>query len=82
MHKFIARIQQPRSLIVIILVMAIAAGVGLWSKLSAPTNKPYAKLGGDFSLQALEGEVSLHDFQGSAVVLMFGYTYCRYFCRV
>ncbi len=36
--------------------------------------------GGDFTLDAADGKVSLHDFRGKLVVLYFGYTYCPDIC--
>ncbi|WGZ94634.1 MAG: SCO family protein [Candidatus Thiothrix putei] len=36
--------------------------------------------GGDFTLQAVQGAVSLSDFQGKVVVLYFGYTACPDIC--
>lgn len=39
-----------------------------------------AYTGGDFTLQAAQGDVSLHDFSGRVVLLYFGYTYCPDVC--
>lgn len=36
--------------------------------------------GGDFTLQAAEGDVSLHDYEGRVVLLYFGYSYCPDVC--
>ena len=36
--------------------------------------------GGDFTLSAVSGPVSLHDYQGKVVLLFFGYTYCPDIC--
>jgi protein SCO1/2 len=38
------------------------------------------KLGGDFTLQSVNGPVSLHDFKGKEVILYFGYTSCPDVC--
>ena len=38
--------------------------------------------GGDFTLQSLEGPVSLHEFSGKVVVLFFGYTGCVDVCPI
>lgn len=37
-------------------------------------------LGGDFTLNSIDGPVSLSDFKGQPVVLYFGYTYCPDIC--
>jgi len=39
-----------------------------------------AKRGGDFSLQSVNGPVSLSDFRGKVVLLYFGYTSCPDIC--
>lgn len=36
--------------------------------------------GGDFSLQSINGPVSLSDFKGKVVLLYFGYTWCPDIC--
>jgi len=36
--------------------------------------------GGDFTLMAAQGKVSLADFRGNAVLLFFGYTHCPDVC--
>lgn len=38
------------------------------------------KVGGDFSLNSVDGEVSLSDFRGKVVVLYFGFTECHEVC--
>ncbi len=35
---------------------------------------------GDFTLKSVDGEVSLHDFEGRIVLIYFGYTYCPDVC--
>lgn len=37
-------------------------------------------VGGDFTLQSIEGPVSLQDFRGKVVMLYFGYTQCPDVC--
>lgn len=37
-------------------------------------------VGGDFKLNSYDGEVSLSDFKGQAVLIYFGYTYCPDVC--
>jgi len=39
-----------------------------------------ASLGGDFTLDAASGPVSLHDFRGRLVLAYFGYTHCPDVC--
>ena len=43
-------------------------------------HKGYPGLGGDFTLQSINGPVSLKDYRGKVVVLYFGYTYCPDIC--
>ena len=38
------------------------------------------KLGGEFTLQGLDGDVSLSDFRGKVVMLYFGFTHCQEVC--
>ncbi|WP_290703113.1 SCO family protein [Amphritea sp.] len=37
-------------------------------------------LGGDFTLQGIDGDVSLHDFNGKVVMIYIGYTNCPDVC--
>ncbi len=37
-------------------------------------------VGGDFTLNSVNGEVSLKDFEGKLVLIYFGYTYCPDIC--
>lgn len=39
-----------------------------------------APTGGDFTLQAAQGAVSLKDYRGKTVLVYFGYTYCPDIC--
>lgn len=41
---------------------------------------PYANMGGDFTLESINGPVSLSDFEGKYVILYFGYTSCPDIC--
>ncbi|MDQ7010634.1 MAG: SCO family protein [Mariprofundaceae bacterium] len=68
------------SLILILLVAAVTAGV--WSLLNTPDKQPGRApgSGGDFTLMSGAGPVSLHDFRGKVVLLFFGYTHCPDIC--
>lgn len=46
----------------------------------APLPRAAGPVGGDFTLQAAAGPVSLHDFRGKLTLLYFGYTYCPDVC--
>lgn len=40
----------------------------------------YDTIGGDFTLNSIDGPVSLSDFEGEAVLLFFGFTHCPDYC--
>ncbi|MEH6651987.1 MAG: SCO family protein [Motiliproteus sp.] len=70
------------ALITLVLLVALSAGLYLSQLL---TNNPSAELatrqlGGDFTLNSLNGPVSLSDYKGQGVIVMFGYTYCPDIC--
>ncbi len=44
------------------------------------TPRTFAELGGDFTLQSAQGDVSLSDFKGKAVVMYFGFMSCPEVC--
>ena len=44
------------------------------------TPRSFAQLGGDFTLQSLQGDVSLSDFEGKVVVMYFGFMSCPEVC--
>jgi len=68
------------SMALILLVVAVTAGV--WSLLNAPDERPGRApgSGGEFTLMSASGPVSLHDFRGKVVLLFFGYTHCPDIC--
>ncbi len=70
--------------IVLILIVLVSVAIGTWLGLQNPSSSDaggrYAKLGGDFTLQGENREVSLHDFSGKVVALYFGYTRCPDVC--
>lgn len=45
-----------------------------------PPARGYPGIGGDFTLQSINGPVSLKDYRGKVVVLYFGYTSCPDVC--
>lgn len=67
-----------------LVAIAIALGIlvlGLalfWNPAQTPA--PAVTAGGDFTLQSADGPVSLKDYRGKVVLLMFGYTYCPDIC--
>jgi len=69
----------------LVLVMLLAAlGAGLYLARSSTAEAPAAPsgngFGGDFTLQSPAGPVSLHDFKGQVVLLLFGYSSCPDVC--
>jgi len=71
-------------LYVIALVMLFFGGLLLakyspWAGQNT-TNNGYANLGGDFTLDSIEGEVKLKDFRGKLVLMYFGFTSCPDVC--
>jgi len=50
-----------------------------WTLFSGKEDR-YPGMGGDFTLQSAEGEVSLRDFRGKIVLIYFGYTSCPDVC--
>ncbi len=77
-----------RSLLaVVVLLAALVAGLGLFwhpdlpdAPLPVVASPASAPAGGDFTLQSADGPVALSDYQGKAVLLFFGYTYCPDVC--
>lgn len=62
------------------ILFVLSVGLYLYGQALGPSPAKQSKLGGDFTLHGLEGPVSLSDFNGKGVVLMFGYTYCPDIC--
>lgn len=65
------------------LLAALVVGLGLfWHP--EPTEWQLPKLasanGGNFTLQSVDGPVSLSDYRGKVVLVYFGYTYCPDIC--
>ena len=73
-----------KPLLLIILAFAGAYGGGWlyqWQNENKNIVAEYAGYtGGDFTLQGLEGDVSLHDYQGRVSLIYFGYTFCPDVC--
>ena len=73
--------------VAVALALVIVWGVGLkqgWHEgdsqqpiINVPAE---AELGGEFTLESADGPVSLKDFRGSAVLIVFGYTSCPDVC--
>jgi len=68
----------------LILLAVISIAVGVWFGMQGGQDRNgatgYEHLGGDFTLQSDQGEVSLSDFQGKVVPIYFGYTHCPDVC--
>nr|WP_320134690.1 SCO family protein [uncultured Amphritea sp.] len=69
----------------LLLTLALLAGIVTAYLLSPQPNNAAGtamlkKLGGDFTLQSEDGDVSLHDFEGKVVMLYIGYTHCPDVC--
>jgi len=68
----------------LLLTLALLAGIVtayILSPQSSPSGQSMFKtLGGDFTLQGVNGDVSLHDFKGKVVVIYIGYTHCPDVC--
>ena len=59
--------------------LAVDEGQEAQSRATVPAIKK-APPGGDFTLQSIDGPVSLQDFRGKLVLLYFGYTSCPDVC--
>jgi protein SCO1/2 len=72
-----------------LILIVVLAGVGVWLALfwrppasggHAALDVPAGPRGGDFTLNSLDGPVSLADDRGKVVLLYFGYTMCPDIC--
>lgn len=65
-------------------VLALGAISYFWilpSYLPEPEPKrDYSAIGGDFTLNTIDGPISRDDFAGQVVMLFFGFTYCPDYC--
>lgn len=71
--------------IALILSVLLVIGVGVALSFSPETIESRlargdADLGGNFTLQSVNGPIELTDYHGNTVVLYFGYTYCPDMC--
>ena len=69
----------PKPLLLVSLMIVVLVGLvaGLWTQYQdRGVTNPFATVGGDFTLNSKDGEVSLSDFNGKVVLLFFGYTFC------
>ncbi len=60
----------------LILLFALTVNIDLEEK--GPSS--FGQLGGDFTMQSSQGDVSLSDFSGKAVLLYFGFLHCPDVC--
>jgi len=69
-------------LFAVVALLAITAGYLFSSNREAFRLDQYTPQlpGGDFSLQSINGPVSLSDFKGKVVLVYFGYSYCPDVC--
>lgn len=71
------------SFFILILMVASLYVIFFWEPVADSDNKlPVVSqpTGGEFTLQALSGPVSLKDFRGKVVLIYFGYTMCPDIC--
>ncbi len=73
--------------IVAILALGLGASFVFFSGSNETSEERTAKIisqdqpvGGDFTIQTFDGDVSLSDFKGQLVLLYFGYTFCPDIC--
>ncbi|PXF31350.1 hypothetical protein WH50_10515 [Pokkaliibacter plantistimulans] len=64
----------------LILLCIVSAAIGYEAYVMSRPKGEYGNLGGDFTLQGIDGPVSLSNFKGKVVVLYFGYTSCPDVC--
>ena len=60
-------------------LLALSGGLYLYQQNLQPDNTSL-QLGGDFTLNSVDGPISLSDFDGRGVVMMFGYASCPDVC--
>ncbi len=63
-----------------IAVLAIATTISIQVFKDDKKPNPYQGLGGDFTLTGHQGPVSLKDYRGNVVIMMFGFTSCPDVC--
>ncbi|MEH6811653.1 MAG: SCO family protein [Motiliproteus sp.] len=63
-----------------IAALAVATTLSLQNMKDSKPQSPYSGLGGDFTLTGHQGPVSLKDYRGKVVVMMFGFTSCPDVC--
>ena len=76
--------QSTKLLYALALVLLFLGGLSLakyapWADKST-ANAGYTNLGGDFTLNSKDGEVSLEDYRGQVVLMYFGFTSCPDVC--
>lgn len=65
---------------VIAILLGLIAGNYFWKPGVEQSVNPADPPGGDFTLESINGSVSLSDFNGKIVLLYFGYTFCPDIC--
>jgi len=61
-------------------LVALAGGIFISQMAIKPAPTGYPGLGGDFTLNSINGPVTLKQFKGKVTVIYFGYTYCPDVC--
>ena len=71
----------------LVLIAVLSIGIGIWFGLQGvgpgsgnSQSEGYKDLGGEFTLDAESGKVSLSDYKGKVVPIYFGYTHCPDVC--
>ncbi len=67
------------ALALLVSLLVLSCALYLYQQ-SQPTQNQRPQLGGNFTLSSVNGPVSLSDFNGQAVVMMFGYASCPDVC--
>lgn len=71
---------KPVVLLSMLVILAVVGTLLAMQKTSSSNANPPGKLGGDFTLNGVAGEVALSDFKDKYKLLFFGYTHCPDVC--
>lgn len=69
-----------KAFLMLFIVVALIVAGKLYVDSQANHQSSYGSLGGDFTLQGIDGDVSLNQFQNQVVVIYFGFTHCPDIC--